>query len=137
MTVRIEVTGLKEFRQALKAAARQLPRELRKVFNSAGQAVVKETAPKVPEQSGKLARSVRARSTQTEGRVVMGSPARAPYAGWIEFGGRRKGRGGGVAIRPFVRQGRYLYPSYLRRRAEIYRALDEGLTALAKRIEGA
>ena len=135
MPVRIEITGLKEFRKALRDADRQLPRELRKVFNTAGQAVAREATPRIPEKSGKLARSVRARSTQTEGRVVMGSPTRVPYAGWIEFGGNRKGRGGGIARRPVVRNGRYLYPAYLRRQAEVYRALDEGLTTLAKVIE--
>jgi hypothetical protein len=35
---------------------------------------------------------------------------RYPHGGWIDWGGPRRGRGGGIAVRPYVRSGRIFYP---------------------------
>jgi hypothetical protein len=67
---------------------------------------------RVPRVSGALAASI---GTERYGDTVlvgMGGPD-APYAGWIEFGGFREGRGGGIAERPYYGRGRYLYPAAL------------------------
>lgn len=137
--IKIQVLGLREFRQALRAAESQLPRELRKVFNTAAQAVVADAKAAVPRRSGDLAKSIRARSTSTEGRVAMGYDQRVPYAGFIEFGGRvgkgRKGKGTGSVQRPFVRGGRYLYPAFLRHQLEVLRAMENALRELARKME--
>jgi phage gpG-like protein len=60
----------------------------------------------------------------------MGSDA-VPYAGFIEFGGR-VGRNKTVS-RPFVRQGRYLFPSAEQEREPIVRTLEQSLDALIRR----
>jgi phage gpG-like protein len=136
--IKIQILGLKEFRRELRAANAQLPRELRKVFNTAATAVVTDAKAKVPKRSGQLAGSIRARSTPTEGRVVMGSE-KVPYAGFIEFGGRvgkgRKGKGTGSVSRPFIRTGRYLYPAFLRHQMEVLRAMENALRELQKKME--
>lgn len=137
--IKIQVFGLKDFRRQLTAANAQLPRELRKVFNTAAQAVVVDAKAHVPRRSGALAGSIRARSTPTEGRVAMGYDERVPYAGFIEFGGRvgkgRKGKGTGSVQRPFIKTGRYLYPAFLRHQLEVLRAMENALRELAKKME--
>lgn len=137
--VKIQVLGLSDFRRQLKVANAQLPRELRKVFNTAARAVISDAVPRMPERTGKLKRSVRGRSTQTEGRVVSGTPTRVPYAGFIEFGGRvgkgRTGPGTGSVRRPFVKGGRYLYPAFVRRQGEVLVAMENALRELAKTME--
>lgn len=132
MGFRVEASGLREFRKALRAADAQLPRELRKALNGIGQAIVNEAVPKMPKKSGKLRASVRARSTQTEGRVIVGK-ANVPYAGFIEFGGA-VGRNRSVK-RTFVKEGRYLYPAYQRRLPEVRRLTEQVVNELAQRIE--
>jgi Bacteriophage HK97-gp10, putative tail-component len=64
---------------------------------------------RVPRQSGALAASIAV--GRERGSVLVGiGDSDTPYAGWIEFGGARAGRGGGVAERPYIPSGRYLYP---------------------------
>ena len=55
---------------------------------------------------GRLSGTVRTSGTRTGAAVRMGL-ARVPYAGWIEFGGRRPDG----SSREFVRDGRYLFPA--------------------------
>ena len=61
-------------------------------------------AARVPRLTGRLAASVSSTGGlfSTGASVGMGGPG-VPYAGWIEFGGSRG--------RPFVQEGRYLYPT--------------------------
>lgn len=108
MRVTVRVEGMREFRKALRAADHDLPKQLRKELNGVAEQVADEAARRVPVRSGELRDSIRARSTQSEGRVVMGW-ARVPYAGWIEFGGTIAPRGAALT-RPFRREGRYLFP---------------------------
>jgi phage gpG-like protein len=125
----LRIDGLREFRAALKAADASLPRELRPAFNKAAEVVAFAARGRVPTRSGSLASSIRPLSTQTEGRVAMGS-AKVPYAGFIEFGGR-VGRKKSVS-RPIVKSGRYLYPTFRERRplveAIMVKALDDVVT---------
>jgi hypothetical protein len=138
--ITISVLGLKEFRRQLDAAVGRKGAgvELRKVFNVASAVVVRDAAAHVPNVSGALARSIRARSTTTEARIVMGK-ARVPYAGFIEFGGRvgkgRTGRNTGSVRRPLVKTGRYLYPAFLRHQGTVLAVLVNELRALQKRME--
>jgi len=89
--------------------------DLRRWADQVGPAVAKAAAPfaervadtvrnRVPVLTGQLAGSVEASTDDEAGpgvTVVMGDGV--PYAGWIEFGGSRG--------RPYVPEGRYLYPS--------------------------
>ena len=59
----------------------------------------------VPHRTGKLAASVKSRLAKSQKRSRVAIGARVPYAGWIEFGGTRG--------RPYVKAGRYLFPTAL------------------------
>jgi phage gpG-like protein len=138
--ITISVLGLKEFRRQAETALgrKDAGVELRRVFNVASAVVVADAATKVPNISGALAGSIRARSTRTEARIVMGK-AKVPYAGFIEFGGRvgkgRTGRNTGSVRRPIVKTGRYLYPAFLRHQATVLAVLVTELRALQKKLE--
>jgi hypothetical protein len=138
--ITISVLGLKEFRRQVESAygRKDAGVELRKVFNTAAAVVVADAAAKVPKVSGALAGSIRARSTKSEARVVMGK-AKVPYAGFIEFGGRvgkgRTGRNTGSVRRPIVKTGRYLYPAFLRHQGTVLAVLVDELRALQKKME--
>lgn len=107
MRVKLKVEGMWEFRKALRAVDTELPKQLRKGFNEVAELVANEAADRVPVRSGALRDSIRPRSTQSEGRVVMGR-ASVPYAGWIDFGGTISPRGAPMT-RDFRRNGRYLF----------------------------
>lgn len=107
MRVKLKVEGMWEFRKALRAVDTELPKQLRRGFNDVAEMVADEAASRVPVRSGALRDSIRPRSTQSEGRVVMGR-ASVPYAGWIDFGGTIAPRGAPMT-RPFLRNGRYLF----------------------------
>jgi hypothetical protein len=62
----------------------------------------------LPSVSGDLAGTVRVTGGRT-GAAVREGRAKVPYAGWIDFGGTRKRPH--PATRPFIKVGRYLYPS--------------------------
>lgn len=109
MRVQVKIEGMREFRKALRDADRELPKEMRRAFNNVAEMVADEAANRVPVRSGRLRDSIRPRSTQTEGVVVMGR-ASVPYAGWIDFGGKIAPRGT-VVERQFIREGRYLFPA--------------------------
>jgi Bacteriophage HK97-gp10, putative tail-component len=131
--VAVHVEGLKEFRAALRDADRVLGIELRKALNEAGDIIVRDVQPDLPRRTGRLAVSLKAQSTQREGRVVLGS-ARVPYAGWIEFGGRIVQHSRQRIIeREFIPRGRWLFPSAERNRGRIINVMDGKVDELARR----
>lgn len=126
----VRVQGLNEFQKAVRHASTDLAKDLRRGLNEAATLVGNETKSRVPQRSGALWRSIKPRSTQREGRVIMGSDA-VPYAGWINFGGA-VGRDHSV-VRPRVPEGRYLYPAYLAHRAQVEVIADNVLNRVADR----
>lgn len=105
----IKIEGLNQFVKNLKTLDRNLPKAVRLAFNEAADVVVDDAHPRIPRKSGRARGSVKARSTQTNARVVGGGN-RASYYPWLDFGGR-VGRRHSV-IRPKVADGRYIYRSY-------------------------
>ena len=91
----IKITGLKELQRALKDADASLPRQLRVALNAGAELVIKYARPRIPERSGRGRASLKMRSTQRLAQVAIGGK-RAPYMGWLDFGGegRRRGRPG-------------------------------------------
>lgn len=107
----IKIEGLNEFVRNLKTLDSNLPKAVRVAFNQAAQLVVDKARPGVPSNTGKARSSVKARSTQTQARVIGGG-ARVAYYPWLDFGGKRTGRGGGAARRPYYKEGRFIYKAY-------------------------
>lgn len=129
MIEKVSVVGLAEFSRALKRMDSEAPKGLRLAANEAAQHLIDSTRPKMPSRTGKARQSLKARSTRTAVRVSMGGP-RAPYTPWLDYGGR-VGRGNSVR-RPFIKEGRYLYPTYHQERATFQGILQDALVKVAE-----
>lgn len=128
----VSITGLSEFRAALKAMDRDLPKALRLAFNTAAEIVVADARPRVPSRSGKARGSVKARSTQAYSRV-SGGGSRAPYYPWLDFGGTIEPRRGQFIRRPFLKkEGRYIYAAYFSNRDRYGTVLQDALVKVAE-----
>ncbi|MGH3370687.1 MAG: HK97 gp10 family phage protein [Nocardioidaceae bacterium] len=135
--VAVRVEGLSELRRALKELDTKAPTQIRKALNEGSKIVVDAARPTLPEISGNLAASLRPSSTQREGRVTMGR-ADVPYAGWVEFGGKitHAGHdhiGDHTLRRPFIKQGRYLFPAAERKTDEVIEVCDREISELIAR----
>ena len=99
--VEVEVHGVAELaagsRRLAKNIAESAPHAL---LEAAGRAATAARG-RAPRVSGRLASSVHTGASRDAAWVGFGDGV--PYAGWIEFGGTRG--------RPYVPQGRYLYPA--------------------------
>lgn len=126
--LKIEVGGLAELNRGLRALDKDAPKQLRLAFNEAAELLVDKTRPTIPTRTGAARASMKARSTRTSARVAVGGK-RAGYFPWLDFGGegRVKGR---PAHRPFLKEGRYVYPTLRRIRPDIEASLQEHLTAV-------
>ena len=118
----IKIEGLNQFVRDLKGIDAELPKMVRKAFNTSTDLVVDDARPRIPRRSGRARGSVRSRSTQTFARITGGG-AKAPHYPWLDFGGR-VGRRGSIQ-RPFLTEGRYIYRSYydLQARGEFERVM--------------
>lgn len=125
----IKVYGLAEFSRNLRKMDSELPKALRLAMNQAADVVVVAARRDVPRRSGAAARSLVARSTRTAVRVAAGG-RRAPYYPWLDFGGR-VGRGRSVR-RPFIPDGRYIYPAYHANRDRVEQVMTAALLDVAR-----
>lgn len=127
MDVSTKIIGLRELQASLRAIDGKAQRQLRVAFNRAADTLVGRVRPKVPRRSGAAAGSVRSTSQQRSARVSAGG-AKAPYYPWLDFGGRLA-QG---PSRPFLKIGRYLYPTLAAYRPEIERQLAAELRQLVE-----
>lgn len=126
----IRVEGLREFQAALKRTDGESQKLLRVELNKIADVVVSGASRRVPRRTGRAAASYRAQSGQREAKIIGGS-RKVPYVGWLEFGGRI-GKDKSVR-RPFVRSGRYLWPTVAANRDSLEKALQAALIDLARR----
>ncbi len=126
----VRVDGLDQFRKALKVlGGSALGKVLRTALNEASTFVIDRARPLIPAVSGRARKSLKARSSQNAVRVVVGGKA-APYYPWLDYGGNV-----GVndsAHRPFISEGRYLYPTLGKHRDEFERILTSALADVAR-----
>jgi len=127
---RVNIVGLREFQRALRDIDKGLPKQIRLILNEATELVIVTARPHIPTKTGRAKSSLKARSSQREARVALGG-GRAPWTPWLDFGGEGK-RPGRPPARPFIKQGRYLYPALEARRADITQKMSEGLDALGR-----
>jgi hypothetical protein len=117
----VEVIGAKALRKDINRLTADQRSPLYAAMRAAGAAAVAPILPAARaalpvserpagrwHRPGRLAASVRVGATRTGAGVRMGSKA-VPYAGWVEFGGRRHRPHD--SARPFVKDGRYLFPA--------------------------
>jgi hypothetical protein len=126
---RIEVQGLAQLNRSLRQVSTDAPKGLRLALNEAAELLADRTRPQIPRRTGRAAASLKAKSTRTSARVSMGG-RQAPYLPWLDFGGRT-GRGRSVK-RPFLREGRYLYPTLAKFRPEIEAKLQAALQQVVR-----
>lgn len=114
MTDAIKIDGLSQFAKRIKEIDADLPKTLRVALNTVADVVVTAARPNIPTRSGRARSSIKAASLRDKVRVRAGG-SKAPYYPWLDYGGegRIKGR---PAKRTFVKQGRYLYPAYFKKR---------------------
>jgi hypothetical protein len=127
---KISVVGLAQLNKGLRAIGTEAPKELRLALNEAANLLVAKVRPKIPAVSGAARASVKAASTRTSARVSVGGK-KAAYFPWLDFGGqgRIKGR---PAPRPFISEGRYVYPTLADIRPEIEAQLQKSLSAVIR-----
>lgn len=127
---KITVVGLREFQRALKDLDAGFPKLLRLIHNDATGVIIDYARPRIATRTGRARASLKARSSQREGRVAIGGN-RAPWVPWLDFGGegRRKGR---PPARPFLTSGRYVYKALEVKRAEVTDIMAAGYTGLAR-----
>jgi hypothetical protein len=125
----IKITGLAEFNRDLRKLDAELPKVLRLAHNEAAQLIVDYARPRVPTKTGRAAASIKAKSTRTETRVSGGSK-RASYYPWLDFGGRVGPKRS--VHRPFIKQGRYLYPALGANYDKFVALLEEKLIDVAR-----
>lgn len=125
----IRIENLRELQAAMRRASEGSQKQLRVVFNAAAETVAGGARRRVPSRTGRARASLKAMSGQREGKAVGGG-GKAPYYGWLDFGGR-VGRRRSVERR-FVEGGRYLYPSYVANRRSILESLAEAIAAVAR-----
>ena len=126
----IKITGLRDLQAALKQMDGEAQKQLRGVLNEAAEIVVSGARAGFPTKTGRAKGTIKVMSSQREARVKEGS-AKAPYAPWLDYGGR-VGPKRSVS-RPFVKTGRYVYPAYNRSRDDILDALSAALAELITR----
>lgn len=125
----IRVEGMRELQRALKELDGESQKEIRVALNRVADTVAQGAARRVPVRTGKARASLRAMSSQRETRVSAGG-RKAPYYGWLEFGGRI-GKDKSV-VRPFVKGGRYLWPTIAANRDALAGAVEGALVDLAR-----
>lgn len=127
---KIEVTGIPDLQKALRQIDRDLPKELAAGLAEAAQIVLAEARPGVPVRSGRAAASMKVRKGQRAASLAVGG-TKAPYYPWLDWGGK-VGRNDSIR-RPFIPQGRYIYPALKRKDQEVRAKVDEVLERLALR----
>lgn len=136
MKPRVEVQGLTELRKALNTVDKNLGKELGQANKRVAEIVARGTRAAMPERSGALRGSVTARAQQRYGVVQVGKP-NVPYAGWMEFGGRRRlaytRQREATPSRPIIKIGRYAYPTVYDNREELREVYEDELERLLRR----
>jgi hypothetical protein len=125
----VAVKGLQEFTRSLRKMDAALPKAVRIALNGCADFLIGKVRPQIPTRTGKAARSLKARSSQTSVRIAVGGRA-APYYPWLDFGGK-VGRDKSVA-RPFLTEGRYLYPTLRNNRDEFARLMTKAIVGIAE-----
>ena len=126
----VKVVGLTELRKACAIMGEDMPLYLREELKKLAEVVAVKARAKVPVIEGTAKGSIRTVMAGA-GVAVRGGSAKAPYYGWLDFGGRIRHMGPSHAhtmnhylFRPYIKTGRYLYP-----------AADESAVEMAPMVE--
>jgi hypothetical protein len=129
--LKVGIEGLAQVNRALRSIDKEAPKELRLSLNAAANLLIDRARPKIPQVSGAARRSLVAQSTRTSARVAAGGK-KAPYYPWVSFGGQGRIAGRPPA-RPFIKEGRDIYPTLREIRPQIEAHLQDSLTAVIRK----
>lgn len=123
--IEVDTRKVDDLRAALLRSRDAAGPEMEKAVSTVSQAVLAGARSRVPRGPSGAARAslriIGAQDTET----VTGGGQKAPYYGWLDFGGR-VGRNKSV-LRPYRKQGRYLLPALMDAQALIEASLDEAV----------
>lgn len=125
----VRIEGLSDVIRSLRQVSADAPKLLGEVAVQAAELVVTRARSDVPRRSGVAARSIRVKPTRGGARVESGGRS-APYFPWLDFGGR-VGRRKSVK-RPYIADGRYVYPAYRSARRDYERLMSAALLDLVR-----
>jgi hypothetical protein len=128
--VKVRIKGLPELRRAFLQVEGGEKGALKSAFLPIAGRIAGSVSGKVPKLTGLAAASVKARATDRGASIAVGGQA-VPYYPWLDFGGS-VGRGDRIK-RPYLPEGRYLYPTIRAARPEIEDAAGDAILGLAKR----
>lgn len=107
-----DIRGFPELADGSEELFERIGKEAGERFQGVAERTADAVRGRVPRETGALAASVAAEFDPAAQTAIVGiGDDDTPYAGWIEFGGQREGRYGGIAERPYIPRGRYLYPA--------------------------
>lgn len=131
----VEVEGLKEFNKALKKVSKDLSKDMRGEMRSeVADPVAAKIKARVPVKSGRWKKAIRGGAT-TKTAYVQWGKATVPYAPWMEFGGAIRPHVGQAIIRPYMKDGRYVYPTLWEERGRANEAAMNVLERSMKRAQ--
>lgn len=137
---RVYVEGLRDMRRALGEVDAELRKEFRVELKGVADIAARRMRAAVPFDGGKKQKGVAQHWRDKITAGASGSSAfvtwgrkTVPYAAWLEFGGNRRGRGGGIASRPRTPGGRFIYPQIARARPEVEQELRNAVERLLQR----
>lgn len=119
MAVTMKVTGVDQWRRGFDQIGDRAHGALEDIAESAAEQVAAAARKRVPSQTGRARASIKVSGAD----ITAGGP-RAPYYGWLDYGGLA-GPYRSIS-RPYRAQGRYLYPAHGDTHAEIRRELEAG-----------
>lgn len=127
MSSPIEIEHLSELQGAIRRAQQDLPKALELFLASAAKITEQDASGLVPRGPSGAARA----SLRADGPRVTGGGSRAPYFGWLEFGGKT-----GIkrsVERRFVPGGRYIWPAFDANRKMLLGMLDSDVADTVRR----
>lgn len=120
--VEIQVGGLSDFRRSLDSARTHSDRQIELLVDDAAGVVLQNARSRVPRgPTGAARASLRIVEGSGTSQLVGGS-RRAPYYGWLDFGGVAGRRG---PRRPYKPRGRYILRALFDREQELGRMIDQ------------
>ncbi len=126
-SVDVHVEGLRQLRRALGAIDPELTRELRVEFKAIAERIasaIRRKVPLGPPAGGHARDSIKGGATAGTA-YVKGGQRSIPYYGWLDFGGR--GGRNKRNYRPYIREGRYIYPTIAEQHDQTVDAVNDVL----------
>lgn len=121
----VEVRGISELFSGSREITNQIPRKDQAEFVKIARARAAMIAAQMPRKTGRMASEVKGTYGEKSMARVGGWTTRVPYLGWMEFGGTRG--------RPFVPEGRWIYPTALAANDQLQR---KGIEVAIRQIRG-